>query len=107
MTSRASTFEFLSALAKKKTIPVGSLVQDPIDDDDENSKIMQWLNEKPRASRVFVSFGSECFLSKEEMLEIAHGLDYSNVNHIWVLRFPGGEKTSVERALPEGYLDKK
>ncbi|KAL3508052.1 hypothetical protein ACH5RR_033434 [Cinchona calisaya] len=97
--------DFLSFLTKKKIIPVGSLAQDTFDDD-ETLKIMQWLNEKPQASSIFVSFGSECFLSKEEIEEIANGLDTSNVNFIWVIRFPSGKKTGVEKALPEGYLEK-
>jgi cyanidin-3-O-glucoside 2''-O-glucuronosyltransferase len=53
-----------------------------------------------------VSFGSECYLSKEVMEEIAHGLELSNVNFIWVVRFPEGEKMKLEEALPDGFLDR-
>lgn len=38
---------------------------------------------------VFLSFGSECFLSKEEMEEMARGLELSCVNFIWVVRYRG------------------
>ncbi|CAI9118730.1 OLC1v1020334C1 [Oldenlandia corymbosa var. corymbosa] len=99
--------DFLSLLTKKNIFPVGSLVHDSVEDDDSESlKIKQWLNKKPHASTVFVSFGSECFLSKEELEQIANGLDCSNVNFIWAIRFPAGSKESLEESLPAGYLDR-
>ncbi|KAK1351616.1 beta-D-glucosyl crocetin beta-1,6-glucosyltransferase-like [Heracleum sosnowskyi] len=49
---------------------------------------------------------SEYFLSKEEIQEIASGLELSNLNFIWVVRFPFGENMKLEEALPLGFLDK-
>lgn len=66
--------------------------------------MIKWLNRKERCSVVFVSFGSEYFLSKEEIREIAHGLELSGVNFIWVIRFPVGEKMKIEEALPNGFV---
>ncbi|XP_028058821.1 beta-D-glucosyl crocetin beta-1,6-glucosyltransferase-like [Camellia sinensis] len=40
------------------------------------------------------------------MEEMAHGLELSNVNFIWVVRFPVGQKTRVEEALPKGFLER-
>ncbi|GFS43027.1 UDP-glucosyl transferase 72E1 [Actinidia rufa] len=57
-------------------------------------------------STVFVSFGSEYFLSKEEMEEVAHGLELSKLNFIWVVRFPFVEKIELQEALPKGFLDR-
>ncbi|KAB2595001.1 crocetin glucoside glucosyltransferase-like [Pyrus ussuriensis x Pyrus communis] len=97
--------DYLSQLTEKKIVPVGSLVQDPMDQQlDEESSIIKWLNERERASVVFVSFGSEYFLSKEEIQEIALGLELSQVSFIWVIRFPKEDKsTRVEDALPKGF----
>ncbi|KAM1063994.1 hypothetical protein TB2_027641 [Malus domestica] len=97
--------DYLSELMEKKIVPVGSLVQDPMDQKvDEESSIIKWLNERERSSVVFVSFGSEYFLSKEEIQEIAHGLELSQVSFIWVIRFPKEERsTSVEEVLPKGF----
>ncbi|KAK0602739.1 hypothetical protein LWI29_036532 [Acer saccharum] len=67
-------------------VPVGPLVQRPLDHDGDE-KIMDWLNKKEASSVVFVSFGSENFLSQEEIEEMAHGLELSNVDFIWVVRF--------------------
>ncbi|KAK1349770.1 beta-D-glucosyl crocetin beta-1,6-glucosyltransferase-like [Heracleum sosnowskyi] len=58
----------------------------------QSHEIFEWLDKKDKASTVFVSFGSECFLSKEEMEEIACGLEISCVNFLWVVRSPFGEK---------------
>ncbi|KAH0980995.1 hypothetical protein GBA52_008172 [Prunus armeniaca] len=75
----AKYIDYLSDLIGKKIVPVGSLVQDLIEQevDSEETKIMKWLNTRERSSVVYVSFGSEYFLSKEEIEEIAHGLELS------------------------------
>ncbi|KAL0348720.1 UNVERIFIED_CONTAM: UDP-glucosyltransferase 29 [Sesamum angustifolium] len=59
---------------KKKVVPTGPIVQEPNDKDDGCSEILQWLSKKERYSTVFVCFGSEHFLSKEQILEIAKGV---------------------------------
>ncbi|KAI5343969.1 hypothetical protein L3X38_011846 [Prunus dulcis] len=47
----------------------------------------------------------EYFLSKEQIEEIAHGLELRKVSFIWVIRFSKEEKnTRVEEVLPEGFL---
>ncbi|ONI21747.1 hypothetical protein PRUPE_2G085800 [Prunus persica] len=89
-------------------VPVGPLVQEPMDlKVDEETWIMKWLNKRERASVVYVCFGSEYFLTKEEIEEIAHGLELSKVSFIWVIRFPNEEKgRRVEEVLPEGFLER-
>ncbi|KAL5834215.1 hypothetical protein ACOSQ4_013712 [Xanthoceras sorbifolium] len=90
---------------------VGHLVhkpQDHHDDDvDDDEKIMDWLSKKEPSSVVFVSFGSENYLSEEEIEEMADGLELSNVDFIWVVRFHGGSKvTSIHGVLPRGFLER-
>ncbi|XP_047308455.1 beta-D-glucosyl crocetin beta-1,6-glucosyltransferase-like [Impatiens glandulifera] len=91
-----------------KIVPTGPLVQKPEEDGEEeeehNREIMEWLNKKEKSSTVFVSFGTEYFLSREEREEIAKGLELSMVNFIWVLRFSFEDKISIEEALPNGFL---
>ncbi|KAK1402385.1 Glycosyltransferase [Heracleum sosnowskyi] len=85
--------DYLSTLCEKTIIPVGPLVSEKVNgEEDDHFKIFEWLDKKDKASTVFVSFGSECFLSKEEMEEIACGLEISCVNFLWVVRSPFGEK---------------
>ncbi|MCE0482398.1 hypothetical protein HAX54_041149 [Datura stramonium] len=96
---------YLSNLVSKKIVPVGSLVQESIDQDD-HEEITQWLDKKEKCSTVFVSFGSEYFLSKEQRHAVAEGLELSKVNFIWVIRFPQGEGINIRDALPEGFLER-
>uniref|UniRef100_P0DO71 Mogroside IIIx synthase n=1 Tax=Siraitia grosvenorii TaxID=190515 RepID=GT941_SIRGR len=101
--------DYLSVLLNKKVVPVGPLVYEPNQDgeDEGYSSIKNWLDKKEPSSTVFVSFGSEYFPSKEEMEEIAHGLEASEVHFIWVVRFPQGDNTSaIEDALPKGFLER-
>ncbi|KAL3523623.1 hypothetical protein ACH5RR_016457 [Cinchona calisaya] len=55
-------------------------------------ELINWLDQKSGYSTVFASFGSEYFLTDEEIEEIAFGLELSNVNFIWAL--------SVEFGVP-------
>ncbi|KAA8518728.1 hypothetical protein F0562_016498 [Nyssa sinensis] len=50
------------------------------------SNCSQWLNNKPRESVLYVSFGSLANVTKSNIVEIAHGLLLSRVNFVWVLR---------------------
>ncbi|KAI3444753.1 hypothetical protein Pfo_001418 [Paulownia fortunei] len=97
--------DYLSRLLRKKVVPVGPLVQDP-SLEFGSSKIIEWLDKKGKGSTVYVSFGSEYFLKQEDMRELAKGLELSNVNFIWVVRFPKGEKMTLEEALPLGFLER-
>ncbi|KAB2620672.1 flavanone 7-O-glucoside 2''-O-beta-L-rhamnosyltransferase-like [Pyrus ussuriensis x Pyrus communis] len=83
-------------------------LQDPLDQKtDEESPIIQWLNKREKSSVVYVSFGSEFFLSKKEIEEIAHRLELSKVSFIWVIRFPKEDKTTkVEEVLPKGFVER-
>ncbi|KAI3459301.1 hypothetical protein Pfo_015964 [Paulownia fortunei] len=99
--------DYVSAVCQKKMLTVGPLVTDVNKNDEENSEVIQWLSKKKQHSTVYISFGSECFLSKEEIEEIAKGLELCDVNFIWVIRFPAGEKTiGIEEAFPQGFLDR-
>ncbi|GKD86736.1 beta-D-glucosyl crocetin beta-1,6-glucosyltransferase-like protein, partial [Tanacetum coccineum] len=64
-----------------------------------------WLDTKAVGSTVFLSFGSEYFLSSADLVEIAYGLEKSDVNFIWVLRFLKGEgEIDLSEALPSGFF---
>ncbi|KAI4383762.1 hypothetical protein MLD38_009564 [Melastoma candidum] len=100
--------EHLSKIVGKEVVTVGPLLQDPggRSETDEDRAIMDWLSKKEEASVVFVSFGTEYFLSKDEREEIAHGLEWSGVGFIWVVRFHVEERkylASLDDALPKGF----
>ncbi|KAI3427723.1 Glycosyltransferase [Psidium guajava] len=97
--------DYLSRLVGKRVVPVGPLVQDPSREDGDDN-IIEWLDRKAKCSSVFVSCGTEYFLTEREREEIAYGLELSNVNFIWVIRYPVGESMGLEEALPAGFLER-
>ncbi|KAL7123863.1 hypothetical protein ABFS83_14G011000 [Erythranthe nasuta] len=100
--------DYFSTLCKKKIVPVGPLVSAAAAAD--HADVIDWLSGKPPFSTLYISFGSENYLSGEQMEEIAKGLLLVGeaINFIWVVRSPG--ETAAEEAeeggggcLPEGF----
>ncbi|XP_049379601.1 beta-D-glucosyl crocetin beta-1,6-glucosyltransferase-like isoform X3 [Solanum stenotomum] len=102
----AKYIDYCTDFLNLKVIPVGPPVQDSITDDADDMELIDWLGTKDENSTVFVSFGSEYFLSNEDMEEVAFALELSNVNFVWVARFPKGEERNLEHALPKGFLER-
>ncbi|KAK6122623.1 hypothetical protein DH2020_043638 [Rehmannia glutinosa] len=100
--------DYISAVCQKRILTVGSLVTSVCENAEENnSEVMQWLGKKNQYSTLYISFGSEYFLSKAEIEEISKGLELCDVNFIWVIRFPIEEKAiTIEETLPEGFLER-
>ena len=61
---------------------------------------MEWLDNKPKGSVIYVSFGSLVPLDKEQMEEIAYGLRDINSYFLWVVR------PSEETKLPKDFAKK-
>ncbi|KAL6342459.1 hypothetical protein AAG906_011149 [Vitis piasezkii] len=112
--------EALRAVDKVKLIGIGSLVpsafldaNDPSDSSfrggifQDPSNCIDWLNSKPKSSVVYVSFGTLCVLSKQQMEEIAHALLHSGRPFLWVIRSASEngeveeEKLSCRKELEE------
>ncbi|XP_058735360.1 UDP-glycosyltransferase 84B2-like [Vicia villosa] len=47
---------------------------------------MEWLNNKPNSSVIYISFGSLIVLSKKQMSNLATALKNSNKNFLWVVK---------------------
>ncbi|KAI5591165.1 hypothetical protein BDE02_04G060500 [Populus trichocarpa] len=77
---------------------------------------LTWLDSQPVGSVVFLCFGSLGLFSKEQLREIAFGLERSGHRFLWVVRNPPSDKKSValsahpnidlDSLLPEGFLDR-
>ena len=76
------------------------------DDDDEeddgltqfnNEECMKWLDDKPKQSVVYVSFGSIAALNEEQIKEIAYSLRDGENYFLWVVR------ASEETKLPKDF----
>ncbi|CAN0908754.1 UDP-glucosyltransferase 29 [Linum grandiflorum] len=102
----------VSKFIGKSILTVGPLVPDDGEWDQEpDNEIIDWLNKKDESSVVYISFGSECYLSSSQIQELAHALlillveKACPVSFIWVLRFPRGEEVEISEALPKGFMD--
>ncbi|KAF5446499.1 hypothetical protein F2P56_032123, partial [Juglans regia] len=60
---------------------------------------LKWLNDRPKGSVVYVSFGSLVALEAEEMQELAWGLRMSNSYFLWVVR------ATEEAKLPKNFVE--
>ncbi|KAL7167674.1 hypothetical protein ACSBR2_038186 [Camellia fascicularis] len=67
--------------------PIGPLLQTGPTTDD-GTLCLTWLDEQPRSSVLFVSFGSSGTISQEQLTELALGLEMSEQKFIWVVRIP-------------------
>lgn len=106
---------------KPLVYPVGPLVKMDFkvvaDDGSSNSKCMRWLDEQPRGSVLFVSFGSGGTLSYDQINELALGLEMSEQRFLWVVRSPSDKAANATyfsvhsqddplAFLPKGFLDR-
>ncbi|KAI4311475.1 hypothetical protein MLD38_036368 [Melastoma candidum] len=95
-------------LMGKPVIPLGLLppnasMDQPKQDSDRD--LLDWLNERKEKSVVFVAFGTESRISKEQVQEIARGLELSKIPFLWVLSKPvwATAAASVNEILPGGF----
>ncbi|XP_038900859.1 soyasapogenol B glucuronide galactosyltransferase-like [Benincasa hispida] len=73
----------------------------------ESEELLEWLNSKEPNSVLYVSFGSMVRFPPPQMAEIAHGLEDSGINFIWVIRNKGkNDGGEEEEGLPEGFEER-
>uniref|UniRef100_A0A0A8XP54 Glycosyltransferase n=1 Tax=Arundo donax TaxID=35708 RepID=A0A0A8XP54_ARUDO len=75
---------------------------------------LAWLDTQPKASVVFLCFGSIGRFSAEEIREVAAGLEASGQRFLWVVRAPPSDdpakkfekppEPDLDALLPEGFL---
>ncbi|KAL7121435.1 hypothetical protein ACP275_02G181600 [Erythranthe tilingii] len=97
--------ELFAKLAGKPVFPVGLLPPEKPDhtvNRSSDTPIFKWLDRQKPRSVVFVGFGSETKLNKEQIHEIAHGVELSDVPFIWALRKPD-ENCDDDELLPLGF----
>ncbi|KAL6124107.1 hypothetical protein ACLB2K_076622 [Fragaria x ananassa] len=104
--------EVYKKITGKPVIPTGVLPPDQPGKRAEgevnsDASMFDWLDKQKPRSVVFVGFGSECRLSKEQVHEIAHGLELSELPFIWGLRKPNSTRShEVDDFLPLGFTDR-
>lgn len=84
-------------------------------EEDQYDSIIDWLDQQPPSSVVFLCFGSMGSFDEVQVKEIANGLERAGHRFLWSLRrpppdsgkiaLPSKHETYVE-ALPEGFLER-
>ncbi|KAL3834372.1 hypothetical protein ACJIZ3_009108 [Penstemon smallii] len=99
---------------------VGPLIRTGAEtESDRGSECLNWLNEQPPNSVLFVSFGSGGTLSIEQFHQLALGLEMSEQRFLWVVRRPQENAAgaylninndkgsgSFDEFLPHGFLER-
>lgn len=99
--------------------PVGPLVPPSLLGQDQKQDVgiemwtpqdscMEWLNQKPPSSVIYISFGSLIFLSEKQMQSIANALKNSNKYFLWVMKSKdiGNEKVQLSEKFLEETKEK-
>ncbi|XP_020222477.1 UDP-glycosyltransferase 79A6 [Cajanus cajan] len=99
--------DYIETQFAKPVLLSGPLVPEPSRDVLEE-RWSKWLDTFPAKSVILCSFGSETFLSDDQIKELATGLELTGLPFILVLNFPSdlSAQDELERALPKGFLER-
>ncbi|KAL5750481.1 hypothetical protein ACOSP7_025084 [Xanthoceras sorbifolium] len=95
--------------------PLLDLKGQPVPDSDEAKRqdILEWLDDQPESSVVFLCFGGGGSFSPAQVKEIATGLEQSECSFLWSLRVspPNNEVSVIDQCtnhdhFPEGFLER-
>ncbi|KAI3813255.1 hypothetical protein L1987_17975 [Smallanthus sonchifolius] len=70
----------------------------------EDRACLEWLDQQPACSVIYIAFGSFTIFNQTQFEELALGLELSNRPFLWVVR-PGMTKETTV-AYPDGYMDR-
>eukprot|EP00268_Persea_americana_P059702 TRINITY_DN7363_c0_g3_i1.p2 TRINITY_DN7363_c0_g3~~TRINITY_DN7363_c0_g3_i1.p2 ORF type:complete len:495 (-),score=100.54 TRINITY_DN7363_c0_g3_i1:139-1623(-) len=89
---------------------IGPLIRPPSPLPIVETNCIEWLNQHPPASVVYISFGSQNTINLSQMMEMGKGLEESGKPFIWVIRPPTGfdlnDEFRAEEWLPEGFEER-
>lgn len=94
---------------------VGPVLNLKRDESNRNSNIIEWLDDQPPSSVLFLCFGSMGSFDEAQIHEIAVALEQSGVRFLWSLRRPPSKEkmvflsrdyTDPEEVLPKGFVDR-
>ncbi|XP_038896950.1 UDP-glycosyltransferase 91C1 [Benincasa hispida] len=97
------SFDLLTKLYQKPVIPVGFLPPLMEDVEELSEDIEEWLEKQKSNSVLYVSFGTEAFLSQEDVTELAFGLEQSEIPFLWILRTSHRNESEM---LPAGFKER-
>jgi hydroquinone glucosyltransferase len=96
--------------------PVGPIIHSGSSIGASGHECLQWMDDQPNGSVLYISFGSGGTLSFEQLNELAMGLEISEQKFLWVIRSPDksasasyfSAKSNTDPCsfLPKGFLDR-
>ncbi|KAJ3670923.1 hypothetical protein LUZ60_008349 [Juncus effusus] len=95
---------------------IGPLIRSGSDEEDKFG-CLDWLDQQPKNSVLYISFGSGGTLLTEQLAEIAFGLEASEQRFLWVVPYPSDKDKCVSfigvesnddplMYLPEGFVER-
>ena len=100
---------YMKSQLEKPFILTGPLVAEPPRSFEKlDEKLANWLAQFPPKSVIFSSFGSETFLKREQIRELALGLELAGQPFLLALNFPKGVdfNAELEQALPLDFMER-
>ncbi|PWA42738.1 UDP-glucuronosyl/UDP-glucosyltransferase [Artemisia annua] len=70
----------------------------------EDSTCLEWLDQQPPCSVIYIAFGSITNLNQTQFEELAIGLELSNRPFLWVVRL--GMTKEATTTYPDGYMER-
>lgn len=98
------SFDLVAKLYQKPVIPVGFLPPLMEVAEELSRDIEKWLDKQRSNSVLYVSFGTEAFLSQDDITELAFGLEQSEIPFLWILRRTSHWNES--EMLPAGFKER-
>ncbi|KAF9610441.1 hypothetical protein IFM89_022405 [Coptis chinensis] len=101
-------FDVATKVYRQAVIPVGLIPPVLVEKDRDNveghssGEIFNWLDLQKNRSVVYVAFGSEAKLDRDQVFQIAHGLELADLPFLWALRKPMWA-IDDDDALPSGF----
>ncbi|CAJ1779880.1 unnamed protein product [Sphenostylis stenocarpa] len=95
--------------------PVGPITQMGSIDHENGVECLRWLDKQEPKSVLYISFGSGGTLSRDQLNELAFGLELSGQKFLWVVRAPSSTVSSAYlvteskdplQFLPHGFLER-
>ncbi|KAK3029410.1 hypothetical protein RJ639_039754 [Escallonia herrerae] len=101
----APYIDYVKSQFDKPILLAGPVVPEPRPGELEE-RWAKWLDQFPSRSVIYCSFGSETFLTDDQIKELTLGLELTGLPFFLVLNFPADSSKALKMALPEGFLER-
>ncbi|KAH9302836.1 hypothetical protein KI387_014419 [Taxus chinensis] len=101
----AEYVRYLEETSGKPAWPIALPLRNPQKGVQNESECIRWLDTQEQNSVLFVSFGSQLFLSEGQIKALARGIEASEQPFIWSIKDPVGSNINSCEFLPEGFVE--